>query len=666
MISPYASTPAFAGTTPVPDAPPMPEGTLGTPVAYSPPAAPAPKGRNRYADPTAPTGEFASLVPQAAKQFGVPEAVMNWVGSNENGWKTGANPGMQTSAGQAQGPWQFMPGTSKEMGVDPLDARSSTFGAAKLLRDNFDKSARESPDGKGSWLSAVNHYGTTSTGDPDTDARKKIGLSQHLLDNGIDVGKLGDLQVSGIPNAGPGPAPTGASANTPAAAPTLAQQSAPPAPIAQMPDVTSAAAMAQQQPGNTGFFNTQNLLRIAAGFAGKHSLGEGISAAAQGLGEQNQMDITAALRQQQMAVQTAQMRQAANFDQAKLNSEGRGQDISAANAANSNLLGRDTLTETARHNTATAGIEQQNADTRRADAFGNVTDHASKLIELGVPPQTAFQISQAGFNGGAPGGASSASTVPDLSGLKLSGRSTAGETYIDPTGTNWQERNHPTGHPTFFNTTTGKEEDTLPPGSMTPNQSFLKGSNAADGLAEGSAQKEATGSFPVLARYQGLLGLLPHMSPGNDIVATARRNMAQFTGLNVGEADPAAIQEGSVLFQQLNGDRVKMLGNQGLGRINLSEVNMQKAAGPSWMQSPAALKSVINYGIQQEQMKQKLMDDWQTAQHDNPTVGGKGFRSFQYQFMKDNKQAVIDDSSSQSTGPDTRPSLDSIFSPSKQ
>ena len=439
---------------------------------------------NEFTTPQAPTGPYADLVPQAAQQFGVPLPVMNWVGYREGGWNSKAN-GIPTSSGRAQGNWQFMPATAQGLSVDPNDPASSTFGAAKLLRQNYDQT--------GNWTEAVRRYGTFSSGRGQAlDNKLESGFITHMLNSGMDPGTTpptGPVQVGAHPIA---------------ASP---QQAIDPASIiagfsqgGAMPDPTSAAAIAQQTPGDTGGLSAATLLRMAAGFAGKKTFGQGLSAAAQGAADGMLQDQQIGLAQQQRAQ-----------DQQRI------------------------------------GIQQQSANTAQADGRARVVEQASRLAELGIPPDKALQVAMAAYQGPgqapaaapaampaaaqppitgagpgtpqplppglsgpapspaapsmtgagpgtpqglppglaapaqAPSGASGSPVpaaaasgsrppiwhgMPDLSTLpSTGGKSTAGDLFYAPDGTAFQERNHPYGNPTYFNTANGQVLRHAPPRS---------------------------------------------------------------------------------------------------------------------------------------------------------------------------------------------------------
>lgn len=78
--------------------------------------------------------QYAGLVAQAAKQHGVPERLLSALIQQESGW----NPKAKSPAG-ALGIAQFMPGTAKGFGIDPLDPNQAIPAAALYLKRSFEK-----------------------------------------------------------------------------------------------------------------------------------------------------------------------------------------------------------------------------------------------------------------------------------------------------------------------------------------------------------------------------------------------------------------------------------------------------------------------------------------------------------------------------------------------
>jgi hypothetical protein len=130
-------------------------------------------GGNFYASVQPPPADMAPIVQKAAAKYGVPLNVAYWVGYHESGWNPGAV-GQPTSTGRAQGAWQFMDATAKQMGLtDPHDFTTSTDAAMRYLRQLADRNG-------GDWTKAVHAYGTFSTGmGARRDAAAQAGFSAY-------------------------------------------------------------------------------------------------------------------------------------------------------------------------------------------------------------------------------------------------------------------------------------------------------------------------------------------------------------------------------------------------------------------------------------------------------------------------------------------------------
>lgn len=74
------------------------------------------------------------MIQQASQTYNIPSALLSALLKQESGF----NPNAKSPVG-AIGIAQFMPGTAQGMGVDPTDPASSINGAAKYLRQSWDK-----------------------------------------------------------------------------------------------------------------------------------------------------------------------------------------------------------------------------------------------------------------------------------------------------------------------------------------------------------------------------------------------------------------------------------------------------------------------------------------------------------------------------------------------
>lgn len=88
----------------------------------------------RMATPSGAPEPFARLVEYAARSAGIPPRLVAAVTSVESAW----NPSAVSSAG-AIGLMQLMPGTARELGVNPWDPGMNLLGGATYLRRQLDR-----------------------------------------------------------------------------------------------------------------------------------------------------------------------------------------------------------------------------------------------------------------------------------------------------------------------------------------------------------------------------------------------------------------------------------------------------------------------------------------------------------------------------------------------
>lgn len=89
--------------------------------------------------------EYTSLARQAAQKHGLPEDIFLRLVNQESGF----NPNSKSPAG-AIGLAQLMPGTAKQLGVDPHDPIQNLDGGARYLKEQY--------DAFGSWEKALSAY----------------------------------------------------------------------------------------------------------------------------------------------------------------------------------------------------------------------------------------------------------------------------------------------------------------------------------------------------------------------------------------------------------------------------------------------------------------------------------------------------------------------------
>ncbi len=78
------------------------------------------------------TGPYADLFNAAAAEHGVPARLLSAVAKVESGYRADA-----VSPAGARGLMQIMPGTARELGVDPMDPARAVDGAARLLKSHL-------------------------------------------------------------------------------------------------------------------------------------------------------------------------------------------------------------------------------------------------------------------------------------------------------------------------------------------------------------------------------------------------------------------------------------------------------------------------------------------------------------------------------------------------
>lgn len=90
-------------------------------------------------------GNYSSLFNSAGKKYGVDPRLLSAVAKAESGY----NPNARSGAG-AQGLMQFMPGTAKGLGINPLNPAQAIDGAARYLKQLYSQT--------GSWQLAIAAY----------------------------------------------------------------------------------------------------------------------------------------------------------------------------------------------------------------------------------------------------------------------------------------------------------------------------------------------------------------------------------------------------------------------------------------------------------------------------------------------------------------------------
>ena len=94
----------------------------------------------REYEPSIVPGGFGLKIKEAAEANGIPPAILTALLEQESGFRPDVISGKTLSRSGAAGIAQFMPGTARDMGVDPLNTDSAIDGAARYLvylMDNF-------------------------------------------------------------------------------------------------------------------------------------------------------------------------------------------------------------------------------------------------------------------------------------------------------------------------------------------------------------------------------------------------------------------------------------------------------------------------------------------------------------------------------------------------
>jgi len=92
----------------------------------------------REYEPSIVPGGFGPKIKEAADANGIPPAVLTALLEQESGFRPDVISGKTLSRSGAAGIAQFMPGTARQMGVDPLNTDSAIDGAARYLRHLMD------------------------------------------------------------------------------------------------------------------------------------------------------------------------------------------------------------------------------------------------------------------------------------------------------------------------------------------------------------------------------------------------------------------------------------------------------------------------------------------------------------------------------------------------
>lgn len=93
---------------------------------------------------------YADTIADAETRYGLPPSLLGRVLYQESRFRTDIITGQTRSTAGALGIAQFMPGTAREMGIDPLNPTQAIDGAARYLRRLY--------DALGDWSKALAAY----------------------------------------------------------------------------------------------------------------------------------------------------------------------------------------------------------------------------------------------------------------------------------------------------------------------------------------------------------------------------------------------------------------------------------------------------------------------------------------------------------------------------
>jgi soluble lytic murein transglycosylase-like protein len=94
--------------------------------------------------------QYRTPIAQAEAKYGIPESLLARLLHQESRFRPEIINGSTVSSAGAQGIAQFMPGTARELEIDPLNVNQSIDAAAKYLRRQFDRF--------GAWSDALGAY----------------------------------------------------------------------------------------------------------------------------------------------------------------------------------------------------------------------------------------------------------------------------------------------------------------------------------------------------------------------------------------------------------------------------------------------------------------------------------------------------------------------------
>lgn len=236
-----------------------------------------------------------------------------------------------------------------------------------------------------------------------------------------------------------------------------------------------------------------------------------------------------------------------------------------------------------------------------------------------------------------------------------------GDIWYSPDGNAYREvfnPNSPNGS-SFLDITSGKQIQSLPPGSTQRVDSSIGERNTANAKFETEARDLANKSFTDIQTYDNMLGLLPTSGAGPDAISNAKRAFVQTTGIDLNGVNLKDMQTVNKLSRDLELSLAQT--QRGLGQFTEMERKIVREALPSLDTDPAAFRRMVEMLRNRAEKSQRLYEDWISMPRDvkNSQYGGS-FENFAYFWKKQNSgQASTQQSQGSASG--VKPSLDQIF-----
>lgn len=213
------------------------------------------------------------------------------------------------------------------------------------------------------------------------------------------------------------------------------------------------------------------------------------------------------------------------------------------------------------------------------------------------------------------------------------GRQTLGGRYTAPGGQSFLETLNQQGVPAYRDTSTGQTYDTLPPGAYPDNSPQAAAQAKDDVTSLNTDRNAATAANQQIAQGQQLLSLLPQISPGS----SAQDELTRFVATHFGVGNQAAQQQASMLFNQMNTNRMHMI--SGYGRVDLPMVKAVLGAGAGWQDNPQAIRGIVAFTDAQAQYASGAANTWDNLSATQQSRFG-GYSAFKQQWERANPETT--------------------------